>query len=545
MDNPDIKTLQIEALDTETVDPQLLRSVVQILASKEFLAREEWFAYFRAKIRLGDYLFDQIDVAGTSGKLAEAVALCGELAQLNLTFRSRIERMLQPIDDDDDPLSEDERQEMLMMIQDCELTAALTEGNGALYSGTLERLQGNPTHSVASFVRAGNIFDAGADLLKAKDLRDLELHVVLGLKSSIAKYNAHISSGLQHMLAREYVDAKNEILTARVEISKLLDNAQQVLDPKEPEKIERSINPMESDLSAVMCLYEACEFYSATTEGEFQAAIDAATRLTAHSAATIERLREAGSGSAYLSLASADHSSYVGWSYYAQAELATDEGQWSKALDLLTRARTQWSEAAMNAIASGLPQGRALADRLLSQATMVIQACTRRCKRERELNQRISALETKLEESQRITIGQVGAFAVKESDQHRGVNMGHNINVGNSAVITIDSILNNVRQTVEDSKHLDDEQKTQLEVLVRALTSDLERLNSTHADESKEISEALNKVVAIATKPPEARKRSVLELSAKGLKEAATLVKDIAPSVLATAGLIAKFVTGL
>src|SRR4029077_21167645 len=237
MDNPDIKTLQIEALDTEIADPQLLRSVVQILASKESLAKEEWFEYFRAKIRLGDYLFVQADVAGTSGRLAEAVALCGELAQLNLTFRSRIERMLQASDDEDGALPEDELQEMLMMIQDCELTGALAEGNGALLSGILERLQGNPTHSVASFVRAGDLFDAGADLLTARDLQDLELHVVLGLKSSIAKYNAHISSGLQHMLAREYVDAKNEILTARVEIAKLLDNTRQVLEPKEPEKI--------------------------------------------------------------------------------------------------------------------------------------------------------------------------------------------------------------------------------------------------------------------------------------------------------------------
>jgi hypothetical protein len=36
-----------------------------------------------------------------------------------------------------------------------------------------------------------------------------------------------------------------------------------------------------------------------------------------------------------------------------------------------------------------------------------------------------------------------------------------------------------------------------------------------------------------------------LELSAKGLKEAAETVKDVAPAILTTAGLIARFITGL
>lgn len=40
-------------------------------------------------------------------------------------------------------------------------------------------------------------------------------------------------------------------------------------------------------------------------------------------------------------------------------------------------------------------------------------------------------------------------------------------------------------------------------------------------------------------------KASMLKLSAKGLKEAAQLVADVALGVLATAELIAKFVVGL
>jgi hypothetical protein len=37
----------------------------------------------------------------------------------------------------------------------------------------------------------------------------------------------------------------------------------------------------------------------------------------------------------------------------------------------------------------------------------------------------------------------------------------------------------------------------------------------------------------------------MLELSAKGLKDAAETFKDIAPAVLTTAGLVARFVVGL
>jgi len=38
---------------------------------------------------------------------------------------------------------------------------------------------------------------------------------------------------------------------------------------------------------------------------------------------------------------------------------------------------------------------------------------------------------------------------------------------------------------------------------------------------------------------------NILELSAKGLKDAVETVKDVAPAILTTAGLIAKFITGL
>jgi hypothetical protein len=126
-----------------------------------------------------------------------------------------------------------------------------------------------------------------------------------------------------------------------------------------------------------------------------------------------------------------------------------------------------------------------------------------------------------------------------------GVHVAHNINVGGPAIINIDSMLSNVTQTIGTAPGLDSAQKSQLEGLVRSLNADLDKVKATHPDEAKEIAEALGKAVGHATKPPHERKKSVLQLSAKGLIAATKLVKDIAPGILLTANLIAKFVVGL
>jgi hypothetical protein len=125
------------------------------------------------------------------------------------------------------------------------------------------------------------------------------------------------------------------------------------------------------------------------------------------------------------------------------------------------------------------------------------------------------------------------------------VHMGHNIRVGGSAIINIDSTLTNVTQIISDSPGLDAGQKSQLQSMVESLKADLDSLKNTHTDEAKVIADALEKAVSAAAKPAPERKRNLLTLSAKGLKDAAELVKDTAPSILATATLIAKFIVDL
>jgi hypothetical protein len=125
------------------------------------------------------------------------------------------------------------------------------------------------------------------------------------------------------------------------------------------------------------------------------------------------------------------------------------------------------------------------------------------------------------------------------------LHVGHKINVGGSAIINIDATLNNVTQTIGGATTLDRDQKERLEELVQPLKSELLKLEKTHAAEVAEITGALEKAVANAVRPAQERKKSILQLSAKGLKDAAELVKDVAPTVLTAAATIAKFIVGL
>jgi len=130
--------------------------------------------------------------------------------------------------------------------------------------------------------------------------------------------------------------------------------------------------------------------------------------------------------------------------------------------------------------------------------------------------------------------------------QHVGdVHMAHNVNVGGSAIVNIDSSLNNVTQAIGAASGLDAKQKSRLDELVRPLRTDLGKLQSTHPEEAKEIAAALEKAVTSAIRSPRDRKKNVLALSAKGLKEAAKLVKDVMPNILTSATALSKFITGL
>ncbi len=141
-------------------------------------------------------------------------------------------------------------------------------------------------------------------------------------------------------------------------------------------------------------------------------------------------------------------------------------------------------------------------------------------------------------------VGTVYAERVDTLIQQNGdTRVENNISVGGSAIININSTLNNVSQAIGEAPGLNSTQKAELEGLVSSLRTEIDAIKASHVDEAREIASALEKAIATAARAE--KKRSLLTLSAKGLKEAAELVADVAPKILATAMLIAKFITGL
>jgi hypothetical protein len=123
--------------------------------------------------------------------------------------------------------------------------------------------------------------------------------------------------------------------------------------------------------------------------------------------------------------------------------------------------------------------------------------------------------------------------------------MAHNIYVGGHAIINIDVYQQYVTQAIGRSMGLNSDQKAELEKHVQSLTAQLKPIGESHADETAAILNALKQVTEAASKPAAERKKSMLELSAKALKDAAELVKDIAPTVLSTALTVGRFIVGL
>jgi hypothetical protein len=119
------------------------------------------------------------------------------------------------------------------------------------------------------------------------------------------------------------------------------------------------------------------------------------------------------------------------------------------------------------------------------------------------------------------------------------------ISVGGNAIINIDSTFENVTQTIGSANGLESAQKSELEQLVKTLKAELDKIKDSHPDETQIITSALQTATNSATRPPEQRKKSILQVSADGLVNAAKTVSEIAPALLNTATLIARFIVGL
>ena len=116
---------------------------------------------------------------------------------------------------------------------------------------------------------------------------------------------------------------------------------------------------------------------------------------------------------------------------------------------------------------------------------------------------------------------------------------------GSNNITNVDADLKNVQQQIGNVSTLAEDQKKQLEELVEEFRKELVKVGDDHLAEAELISGRLEEVVASAAKPPEQRKKGILELSVNGLKDAAKAVATVVPTLLPVAEKIATFVLGL
>jgi Leucine-rich repeat (LRR) protein len=123
---------------------------------------------------------------------------------------------------------------------------------------------------------------------------------------------------------------------------------------------------------------------------------------------------------------------------------------------------------------------------------------------------------------------------------HQEVNeMGDRININNnSGVINVKSKLENVTQTINASS-ADEATKAQLTALMKQLADALAKVPPAQQQDAEAISDAAQDVVAKATKPSPNKKS--IEISGKGLLEAAKGIADVVPIAIGIVKVISAF----
>ncbi len=111
------------------------------------------------------------------------------------------------------------------------------------------------------------------------------------------------------------------------------------------------------------------------------------------------------------------------------------------------------------------------------------------------------------------------------------------------AIVNFKSTLTNVRQTVKAVPTADEAEKKELERLVVELSTALESLSADKAELAEALAQQTQSLIEEATK--EKPNKTMLGISANGLKQAAGTVADVAPKVLQVATQIAEFVMKL
>jgi hypothetical protein len=118
----------------------------------------------------------------------------------------------------------------------------------------------------------------------------------------------------------------------------------------------------------------------------------------------------------------------------------------------------------------------------------------------------------------------------------------HSINGGNN-VIAINSVMDEVIQTVEGSTRIPDNAKQELDALLKELHECLKELPADKSDDGEAIADLAKAVVDNVNK--EKPNKTKIQISIAGLKQAAQNIGDIFPKVFTTAYAIATVIEKL
>lgn len=111
------------------------------------------------------------------------------------------------------------------------------------------------------------------------------------------------------------------------------------------------------------------------------------------------------------------------------------------------------------------------------------------------------------------------------------------------AIVNFKSTLTNVQQTVQSLPSMDDTAKKELERMIGELSQALEGLPSDKSELAQAMAQQMEGLVAEAKK--EEPNKTLLNISADGLKRAAQTVADVTPNILKVATQIADFFSKL
>jgi hypothetical protein len=120
--------------------------------------------------------------------------------------------------------------------------------------------------------------------------------------------------------------------------------------------------------------------------------------------------------------------------------------------------------------------------------------------------------------------------------------MGNKISFGNvsGSIVNVDSMLEQVTQSIGSANNVDESTKKQLTDLIDQLKAELQKAPASKKEEAEAMAEYAKTFVEAGTKPQP--NKTTIQITAKGLKEAAENIAGVMPTVLTIATGIVKTV---